>query len=57
MTNYMYKTFREGTWYIYSNEYVTLKECLLWYLRNGTFLENVSNRKLVLFKGSKKVKL
>ena len=57
MTTYTYKTFREGIWHIYSNEYETLKECLLWYLRNGTFLENVSNRKLVLFKGSKKVKL
>tara|TARA_R110000851_G_scaffold15144_1_gene50379 strand:- start:1682 stop:1855 length:174 start_codon:yes stop_codon:yes gene_type:complete len=57
MTAYTYKTFKEGVWYIYSNEYETLKECLLWYLRNGTFLENVSDRKLVLFKGSKKVKL
>ena len=57
MTAYTYKTFKEGVWHIYSNEYETLKECLLWYLRNGTFLENVSDRKLVLFKGSKKVKL
>ena len=57
MTTYTYRTFREGVWHIYSNEYETLKECLLWYLRNGTFLENVSNRELILFKGSKKVKL
>ena len=56
MTNYMYKTFRQGTWYIYSEEYTTLKECLLWYLKSGKFLENLSNRKLVLFKGGKKVK-
>ena len=53
----MYKTFRQGTWYIYSEEYATLKECLLWYLKSGKFLEDLSNRKLVLFKGGKKVKL
>ena len=56
MTNYMYKTFREGTWHIYSEEYPLLKDCLLWFSKNGEFLENLSNRKLVLFKGGKKVK-
>ena len=57
MTNYMYKTFREGTWYIYSEEYSLLEDCLSWFAKNGEFLENLSNRKLVLFKGGKKVKL
>ena len=56
MTNYTYKTFREGTWHIYSEEYPLLKDCLLWYSKYGAFLQNVSNRKLVLFKGGKKVK-
>ena len=56
MTNYMYKTFREGTWHIYSEEYPLLKDCLVWYSKSGAFLENLSNRKLVLFKGGKKVK-
>ena len=57
MIMYTYKTFREGVWHIYSNEYLELKECVNWYLNNGEFLENLSNRKLVLFRGSKKVKL
>lgn len=54
MTNYMYKTFREGTWHIYSEEYANATDCLKWYLKNGAFLEALSNRKLVLFKGGKK---
>ena len=57
MIMYTYKTFREGVWHVYSNEYLQLKECVNWYLKNGKFLENLSNRKLVLFRGSKKVKL
>tara|TARA_R110000787_G_scaffold144209_1_gene257900 strand:- start:149 stop:322 length:174 start_codon:yes stop_codon:yes gene_type:complete len=55
MSTYNYKTFKKGSWHVYSEEYTTLKECLLWYLRNGRFLENLSDRKLVLFKGNKKI--
>ena len=55
MSTYNYKTFKKGNWHVYSEEYTTLKECLLWYLRNGRFLENLSDRKLVLFKGNKKI--
>jgi hypothetical protein len=56
MKTYAYKVFKKGVWYTYSEEYENIKDCLLWYLRNGRFLENLSNRKLVLFKGSKKIK-
>jgi hypothetical protein len=56
MTKYTYKAFKEGVWHIYSDEYTSLKDCLLWYLKNGRFVESISNRNLVLFKGSKKVK-
>ena len=55
MTKYTYKAFKKGVWHIYSDEYTTLKDCLLWYLKNGRFVESISNRNLVLFKGSKKV--
>jgi hypothetical protein len=53
---YIYKV-KQNTFYKdYSKEYKNIKEALKWYKNNGIFLEKLSNRKLVLFNKSKKVK-
>lgn len=52
---FIYRVKQNGFYKDYSNEYQTKKEALDWYKKNGEFLTNLSNRKIILFKNSKKV--
>jgi len=53
---YIYKVRQNGYWKDYSNEYECEMSARVWFGKYGEFLSALSNRKIVLFKNTKKVK-
>ena len=53
---YSYKVRQNGYWKDYSNEYKCEMSAKVWFGKYGEFLSSLSNREIVLFKNTKKVK-
>ena len=53
---FIYRVKRNGEIHDYSKEYDTIEEAKAWYADNGLFCQGINNRKLMLYKNSKKIK-